>query len=155
MGETILKCPACRTQPLFLRALEAGLTAQACDGCGGRWIRWDDYWDWLDHAPDALPMAAPPPAEDAPAELPAPDEARPAKLCPQCGRLLTRAKVGRGVNFRLERCAACGGMWLDAGEWESLRAAGLHRDLHHVFSPATKPTRGCCSAGSAPTTSAG
>ena len=132
MSDTIIRCPACLTPPLFLRALEAGLTSQACEGCGGQWIRWDDYRDWLDHTDpgaQATDDAAPPKA-------PRPPDKTPAKLCPQCGRLLTRAKVGRGVKFQVERCAGCGGIWLDAGAWETVRAVGLHRDLHHVFSPA-------------------
>jgi Zn-finger nucleic acid-binding protein len=131
MLDTILKCPACRTPPLFLRAPETGLTSQGCDVCGGQWIRWDDYWDWLEHAAaHGTPAAAPP------ADRPVPDNEWRAKLCPSCGRLLTRAKVGRGFHFQIERCAGCGGIWLEAGAWETLRAAGLHRGLHRVFSPA-------------------
>jgi Zn-finger nucleic acid-binding protein len=59
-----------------------------------------------------------------------------AKLCPECGRFLIRHKVGHGVDFCIDRCTACGGIWLDANEWQQLRRRGLHDDLHFVFSAA-------------------
>ena len=64
------------------------------------------------------------------------NEAGKAKLCPECGRFLTRAKVGHGVGFHLDRCGACGGTWFDANEWEVLRARNLHDDVHFIFSAA-------------------
>jgi Zn-finger nucleic acid-binding protein len=59
-----------------------------------------------------------------------------ARLCPECGRLLRRAKVGRGIDFHLDRCGHCGGVWFDPNEWETLRRHGLHDDVHFVFSAA-------------------
>jgi Zn-finger nucleic acid-binding protein len=62
------------------------------------------------------------------------NDSKRAKLCPQCGRLLARARVGHGLPFYLDRCASCGGFWFDAGEWDALLAVGLHTEAHHVFS---------------------
>ena len=49
---------------------------------------------------------------------------------------MTRAKVGRGAAFEIDRCGGCGGTWLDAREWEALRRLGLHDDIHFIFSAA-------------------
>ena len=59
-----------------------------------------------------------------------------AKLCPECGRLLSRGKVGHGVDFHLDRCATCGGIWFDKNEWEILESRNLHDDVHFIFSSA-------------------
>jgi Zn-finger nucleic acid-binding protein len=56
-----------------------------------------------------------------------------AKLCPNCGRFLTKAKADSDLAFQVERCAACGGFWLDAGEWGRLKGRGLAERLHFVF----------------------
>lgn len=40
--------------------------------------------------------------------------------------------MGHGVDFHIER-SVTGGIWLDGGEWETLRSENLHRQLHLVF----------------------
>ncbi len=44
--------------------------------------------------------------------------------------------MGHGLNFSIDRCSACGGLWFDANEWELLRQRNLHDDVHYVFSAA-------------------
>ncbi|MCL4211593.1 MAG: zf-TFIIB domain-containing protein, partial [Phycisphaerales bacterium] len=59
---------------------------------------------------------------------------RKAKLCPECGHLMIRYRVAHDIDFQVDRCNHCNGVWLDRDEWEVLRRQGLHRDLHRVFS---------------------
>jgi Zn-finger nucleic acid-binding protein len=127
----ILKCPVCKDVTLTPHDLEPGLSAFTCGGCHGDWVPQAKYFAWLDMhganpAPDqSVQTEAPPqPAKDS----------LPGKFCPECGRFLTRAKVGHGVEFHLDRCGGCGGIWCDAGEWAVLKFHGLHDDCHFIFS---------------------
>jgi Zn-finger nucleic acid-binding protein len=139
-----MNCPLCKTTTLAASDLPTGetvaLTARTCSGCGGAWVAGDVYLLWV-----ARHGGGPPPIHEwgdddrtAAALVPASPAGEPtkAKLCPPCGRLLSRAKVGHGLAFQLDRCVTCGGFWFDAGEWDALLARGLHDDAHHVFSPA-------------------
>ncbi len=125
-----MNCPACKTSVLQLCPVDDRPDRLRCDRCNGEWIKGLNYWRWL-HAhgqnlPERTPSAADPPVADSPQ----------AKLCPGCGRLLRRGRVGHGVEFCIERCSACGGIWLDRNEWEVLAAHNLHDDLHFIFSAA-------------------
>jgi Zn-finger nucleic acid-binding protein len=72
-------------------------------------------------------------------------DARPARAlsedkrtgqCPDGHGLLRRARVTWHDPYFLERCARCGGVWFDAGEWSRVAADGLFSDLSEVWSPA-------------------
>ena len=126
-----MNCPVCKVTTLEAEELEPGLHDQRCRQCGGRWIDGARYLAWVEAQGQQL---ADKPAEEG-VELPVAESGK-AKLCPQCGRLLTRAKVGRGAAFHLERCATCGGIWTDANEWEVLKSRNMHDNLHFVFSAA-------------------
>lgn len=110
--------------------MEEHLSSHRCPGCDGQWIRGERYYLWLDSHEDE-----PETAGEEEARVTVHDSAG-AKLCPECGRLLTRFQVGHGVEFAIDRCGGCGGIWLDAREWEVLRGKGLHDDVHFVFSAA-------------------
>lgn len=127
-----MKCPVCKTVELADAELDSGLPSQRCTKCGGQWVGQDAYFNWVGSQGPNLPERAP--AGDV--ELVTGVESAKAKLCPNCGRFLTRARVGRGVNFHLDRCYTCGGIWFDADEWQSLKDRNLHDDVHFVFSAA-------------------
>ena len=46
---------------------------------------------------------------------------------------MRRVAVGHGKAFYLDRCTSCGGFWFDANEWAEMKASGLHREAHQVF----------------------
>jgi Zn-finger nucleic acid-binding protein len=50
--------------------------------------------------------------------------------------LLRRARAANEDPYFLERCARCGGVWLDPGEWSRLAEAGLLADVTTLWSPA-------------------
>lgn len=57
-------------------------------------------------------------------------------LCPDCHRILVRADVELEGTFYLERCAHCGGIWFDAGEWTLLAEHDeLRHDLSRLWDP--------------------
>ena len=56
--------------------------------------------------------------------------------CPEGHGLLRRARVTNEDPYFLERCARCGGVWFDAGEWSRTAAEGLLANLSEVWSPA-------------------
>jgi Zn-finger nucleic acid-binding protein len=127
----ILKCPVCKDQKLADQPLDDGIVAAVCAGCGGQWIDSARYWKWLESRPQETSNRPGPDAK--PSTLPVIDSA-PGKFCPGCGRFLARVKPGYGLEFFLNRCGGCGGIWLDANEWANLRSIGLHDDIHFIFS---------------------
>lgn len=123
-------CPACVRSSLRPSAAEPLLPSRRCADCGGQFVRGEHYYRWLDH-PDRAPQTEP--ATGAVGEL---IDSPKAKICPECGKLMRRCRVGHGAAFSIDRCGACGGMWLDANEWEALARHGLRDRVHFVFSDA-------------------
>lgn len=114
--------------PAMERAtLDEGLTVFRCPESGGIYIPLEQYWRWRKNAGDK--GAEHDPAGGAP---PVSEHDDAVKICPESGMLMTRYRVGHGLPFRIDR-SVTGGIWLDAGEWEALKAGGLHRNLHLVF----------------------
>jgi Zn-finger nucleic acid-binding protein len=124
-------CPACKDSALHPAELEPLLPAHRCGKCGGNWIRGEQYFRWLE-LPDRRQHH--PQAQDISHDS-AHDSVR-AMLCPECGRLLGRYRVGHGLDFCIDRCAGCGGVWLDANEWQSLERSQLTDRIHFIFSAA-------------------
>jgi Zn-finger nucleic acid-binding protein len=56
--------------------------------------------------------------------------------CPEGHGVLRRARVTNENPFFVERCARCGGVWFDPGEWTRLCDAGLLSNLRQLWSPA-------------------
>ena len=60
-------------------------------------------------------------------------ESEASRICPMDGAAMSKEIVH---NVVLDRCPSCGGMWLDGGEMELLRAgieAGMASDLGHAL----------------------
>jgi Zn-finger nucleic acid-binding protein len=149
-------CPSCKSGRLQAVDLEPGLKARHCPHCLGHWLPFADYLPWVESgARIAEPVEAPVEASALFGELPgeAPVAAMghvngtttalhgpsvgakaKVKLCPECGRFLRRYHLGMGIEFEIDRCGGCAGMWCDAGKWPRLRAAGAHGRLHLLVS---------------------
>ena len=106
--------------------LEEGLNAYVCPESGGHWIPAKNYWEWQSHLPAATVHPHSRPTE------PTSEFEDAVKFCPESGTIMTRYKVGHGLDFRIDR-SVTGGIWLDPGEWEALMAGNLHHELHLVF----------------------
>jgi Zn-finger nucleic acid-binding protein len=93
----------------------------------GQWIRGETYYAWIERlARPTVEVHDVPPARDQPR----------AKLCPECHKIMRRFEVGHGVEFCIDRCGTCAGVWFDANEWEQVQAHQLADRVHFVFSAA-------------------
>jgi Zn-finger nucleic acid-binding protein len=125
-----MKCPVCKTKPCTPIELEQGLPAASCEGCGGHWLSRQHYMTWLERHGDTLPEK---PFSDIEFDV---NDVNDAKLCPDCTRVLLKFKVGHGLNFSVDHCPGCGGIWLDTNEWHALQDKNLHDEIHKMFSTA-------------------
>ncbi|WP_435893262.1 hypothetical protein [Oceaniferula spumae] len=123
-----MKSPVGSHQTLEQTELDDGLIAFRCPDSGGYWIPVENYWKWQrsshkgDDDENTSPASGPPISEF--------DSV--VKLCPVTGTIMTRYRVGHGLDFRIDR-SITGGIWLDGGEWEALQAGHMHNELHLVF----------------------
>jgi len=124
-----MDCPV-DYSPLRRTDIAQGPSAFTCDQCAGHWLRFGDYLAWREGQTGDVPEAPP----EAAGEL-APPRDGTARRCPDCALLLTRYQVGHGISFTLDRCGNCNGIWLDEGEWATLRKRGLHDNIHQMFGP--------------------
>lgn len=111
--------------------IEENLAAQNCPNCGGNWIASSDYWKWTEQYRQSAAAENSTPDRGAP--LPPVSESRQAKLCPDCGGILIKYRVGHEIHFFVEECGLCKGIWLDFNEWESLKSRNLHDKMHEFF----------------------
>lgn len=121
--------------PLVAVELEQGLNAWRDPVSGGVYLKAADYWEWLAHQPGRLETLPPRGTHSPNTE----DPECPARICPETGALMTRFRVGHGFTFLIDR-SPTGGFWLDAGEWEALKAQSLHDEVHRVFTSSWQKT---------------
>jgi Zn-finger nucleic acid-binding protein len=122
-----MQCPVCKKKTMDQVIIEQDLHVAKCMGCTGIWIARAQYEAWRSRHPADMPEWI------TQAELTAIDVPG-AKLCPECGHVLLKYRVGHGLEFSIEYCGACGGIWLDQNEWTAIKAKNLHDKLHQVVS---------------------
>lgn len=99
-----------------------------CSNCEGHWLQSYHYWTWLsDRDSEIVPEW-----NSEPEELQPRDTAE-AKICIECGKLMSRFRVGKGMEFYLDRCGYCAGIWFDRHEWETLKSRKIHDVIHKIF----------------------
>jgi len=111
--------------------LEPALFAFRCPSSGGLWIDGEAYWNWV----RAQPGFPKPIESDAGEPVEAAEDSGQPLLSPRSGRLMRKFAVGYELEFRIDFDRASSGFWLDAGEYETLRARNLHDELHLICSP--------------------
>jgi Zn-finger nucleic acid-binding protein len=118
------RCPKCGAGAL---AAIQGSSVLSCSKCSGFWV---------------LPLAFNEPGThellgrlDLKPDHPLEQDHRTG-VCPEGHGLLRRARASNDDPYFLERCARCGGVWFDPGEWSRLAAAGLLGDVTSLWSPA-------------------
>lgn len=122
-----MKCPVCKTDSLASITLADDLPAVQCSSCHGNWIAANPYRVWLRAKTGDLPEVA--------SKQPFNPvwEAHELKICPDCRHMLRRFKIFPDVDFYLDRCGNCNGIWFDAHEWDALAQRNLHDNLHEFF----------------------
>ncbi len=111
-------CPGCKSRMAEVPA--AGVTLALCQACGGTWLDGD--------ALEVIGGAG---------ARPGPLEGHTERRCATCRLTLSCALWG---SIPVERCSACGGVYLDHGELEEL-APGLDLPLRPVTSNTAPPVR--------------
>ena len=123
-------CPKCASQ--LLVAVEGtrskvGASALSCPSCAGFWVPPE-----VVALPGIVELLR---ERDAHPKV-APNEDKRTGQCPDGHGLLRRARVTWENPYFLERCARCGGVWFDAGEWSRAAEDKLFANLSEVWSPA-------------------
>ncbi len=125
-----MKCPVCK-QSMKQQALTEGLDGFTCLNCEGNWVTGSKYYAWLEQR-DAIE-----PVKDAAEGLNIESgEENTAKLCPSCSVILHKYRVGHDMDFSLDHCHGCGGIWFDRNEWIILKSRNLHDELTTIFTKA-------------------
>ncbi|MFH2045083.1 MAG: zf-TFIIB domain-containing protein [Pseudomonadota bacterium] len=125
-----MSCPICDVKKKVLlktERLEEKLIGYYCDDCGGHWICSRDYHEWLEVKGEIIEEK-----DEYDITLRS-DDILKAKLCPECGRIMSKYKVGHGIPFKLDFCGSCNGFWLDNNEWKILKSKNLHDEINKIF----------------------
>jgi len=121
-----MNCPRCETPTLFDKKIEDSLRVRKCKNCEGYWLPSSEYCKWKETQEEQ-------PIED-PGEVEFDiNDTKKATICPDCGHILIKYKIGYDVSFRVDHCNSCNGVWLDKNEWEALRAKNLHIEIRRIF----------------------
>ncbi|WP_233468340.1 zf-TFIIB domain-containing protein [Zooshikella ganghwensis] len=121
----MLKCTSCRQGSLTPGYLDMLFPCHTCDHCGGNWVLLKDYLRWKEANPDYQ-------FEQATIEVEAEDSKR-AMTCPQTGKLMVKYRISKDTDHRLDLSPDVHGIWLDKGEWDLLKKAGLAGNLNAIF----------------------
>jgi Zn-finger nucleic acid-binding protein len=123
-------CPKCASELLVVvegTRSQLGSSAMQCPSCTGFWAPPEVVA--LPGVVELLRALDTHPGEP-------PDEGKRTGQCPDGHGLLRRARVTWHDAYFLERCARCGGVWFDAGEWSRAADDQLFANLSEVWSPA-------------------
>ncbi|MCI5147283.1 MAG: hypothetical protein D3923_17585 [Candidatus Electrothrix sp. AR3] len=130
------RCPVCDDVALKQILLEEDLPAHFCMACEGIWISSKECLSWSSPQEGLSTEGI-----DLDADLPLPVvDNRQALLCSDCGRILRRFKIWPDVEFHLDRCGGCHGIWFDRNEWQVLKLKNLHKKVHVFFTAAWQAT---------------
>jgi Zn-finger nucleic acid-binding protein len=124
-----MRCLVCKTNELEEQYLENGLRVYTCKDCEGKWMRFGDYFTWHNSNKNQSETAM----EDK--YISVEDSTNP-KFCPDCETILTPYKVSSKLDFMLEHCGTCNGIWFDKNEWESIKSIDLHHKIQNFFTEA-------------------
>lgn len=134
-------CPKCKTAELRSPIEADGnacateeVTILRCERCRGTWLS-QDMIACVAQSDDR------PTLNDAQELLNAEGADKRTGLCPMGHGILIRARVQLDAPFFLERCAKCGGIWFDAGEWRRLASSHLLRHLQEFWTPTWRRER--------------
>jgi len=118
-----MKCPKCEGE---LRRIDlSGVQVDQCEKCSGIWFDFGELEQVL--------------SRDDTQKLKGAVERDPARdahggVCPRCGRgTMIRLTVLASKGLHIDSCSRCYGQWLDGGELEELRRAGVFSSVADFF----------------------
>ena len=119
-----MRCPRCKQGNLQASFIDQQFRAHTCDNCGGNWILIEDYVTWKERHPHFQFTLA---------EVEDIDDSQHALMCPMSGVIMRRLRITKDTSHRLDYSSPVGGVWLDKGEWELIKAAGLAGSLNGIL----------------------
>lgn len=125
-----MKCSACRKGYLRPARIDEGLPGYTCTGCRGMLLSLSPYVDWM------APRRKQPRAEPQESFDQVVADTRHALSCPKCSRIMVKYKVLADAAHGLDYCFGCEEVWLDPGEWDWLKAHGVHLEITSVTTEA-------------------
>lgn len=121
-----MKCSACDSGVLAPAYIDGLFPCHTCDGCGGNLVMMGDYFRWQDQHPE-FDVKVDPPLEVAA------EETEKAMICPITGGIMTKYRIAKGTEHRLDLSPTINAIWLDKGEWAILKSNGLAGRLNNIF----------------------
>ena len=118
-----MQCPKCTGELKEIDSSE-GVTLDFCGSCKGLWFDAGEVADYFELARDI------PDLERARAT------AKPSQMrCPKCSHNLEELRYSAFHNLVVDRCANCGGIWLDQGEVPTLErmSASLEKPASRIL----------------------
>ena len=123
-------CSACNKGTLLpVKIDNGGPACYQCNECGGTLLSISPYMEWVRAQRASAGEVAQ--AEAGLFDGDATDSKR-ALPCPKCNRLMLRFNVLADKAHGLDFCFHCDEVWLDRGEWQYLKAQGLHTRITAV-----------------------
>lgn len=122
-----MKCTACKKGTLSPDHLEGQLPCHTCSNCGGTLLVLSDYLKWRGQTNLAVST------NKRSTEIQA-EETKHAMLCPKTGGLMTKYRISKDTEHRLDYSPHANAFWMDRGEWPLLKQQGVTAQLHNVFS---------------------
>ncbi|GAA0858739.1 zf-TFIIB domain-containing protein [Aliiglaciecola litoralis] len=120
-----MNCPKCDHGNLIPSYLELFFCAHTCNQCGGNWILIEDYVNWKEQHPEYEFVDV-----EVNDDI---DDSKRAMLCPMSGLIMRKLKIAKETSHRLDYSAPVGGVWMDKGEWELLKQAGLAGSINTIL----------------------
>ncbi len=110
-----MKCPVCAKQLVEYKA--GSFNVDICrDGCSGIWFDSSEIEKCDEHSeafpPELLRVNKSPNVVI---------DRNKERSCPKCSQTMARIMLDPEKRFEIDRCAKCGGHWLDNGELERMR----------------------------------
>jgi len=121
-----MKCSACSVGTLLPSYVEDLFACHTCSNCGGQLIMMGEYLRWQDER-SGFDLQSRPPV-DVIAE-----ETSKAMICPKSGRLMTKYRISKDTDHRIDLSPSINAIWLDKGEWELLKQNQLAHRLNNIF----------------------
>lgn len=121
-----MKCTSCKTGTLNPAYLEGLFPCHTCSDCEGNLVMLSDYLRWQDQD-TAVDLSAESTLEEEA------QETSKAMICPITGGLMTKYKISKDSEHRLDLSPTISAIWMDGGEWGLLKKNGLARKLNNVF----------------------
>lgn len=118
-----MNCTQCKGYSLEPVELEPGLVAANCYKCEGVLLPLLNYQFWSSAQAEELPKEL---------DLDQIEDNKHAVICPKCQRFMLKYRIDIDQANRLDVCANCSEIWLDKGEWDLLKALGVHDKLPHI-----------------------